>query len=499
MVVLAAGLRLPNLTRTYWVDEGISVGIASHHLTQIPALLRLDGSPPLFYVLLHFWLQAFGSSEVSTHLLPLVTSLLLIPAAWWCARTLFGPTAARYATVLAATNPFLAWFSTETRMYPLVCGLAMVGVTMAVRAARDRSGRDAVWAVLLLSALVYSHNWGLYIVAATATVLVFVALRKGDRVVALGVLAGALAIGLLYLPWLPSFLFQARNTAAPWAIRPTIGDLIADPASTLAGTLAAVLVPLVGLGVIWTWWSNPSELDSPVDVLGSIGLLAVGAGWVVAQVDPSWTSRYLAVALGPLLLALVGLLAPSRLGRRIIICSSAVLVVWSVIGSLLPAPNARYAKSNVAAVAGQARPFLRGGDLVVVTQTEQVAVVAHYLQPGLVYATPTGVVTDPHVVDWRDLIHRLSVANACDSIAPAIDGLPVGAHVFVVNPLKRIGASGTTWSKTVNAQVVAINELLFDAPALQEVGALSPASTPKPYSAVNGVLFVKRRGPTLCT
>ena len=40
MVVLAAGLRLPNLTRSYWVDEGISVGIASHRLTEIPALLR---------------------------------------------------------------------------------------------------------------------------------------------------------------------------------------------------------------------------------------------------------------------------------------------------------------------------------------------------------------------------------------------------------------------------------------------------------------------------
>src|SRR5271165_5228303 len=58
LVVLAALLRLPNLARAYWVDEGISVGIASHHLSQIPGLLRHDGSPPLFYVLLHFWVRA---------------------------------------------------------------------------------------------------------------------------------------------------------------------------------------------------------------------------------------------------------------------------------------------------------------------------------------------------------------------------------------------------------------------------------------------------------
>jgi mannosyltransferase len=500
MVLLAAALRLPNIDRAYWVDEGISVGIASHHLREIPSLLRLDGSPPLFYVILHFWVRAFGTSEVATHLLPLLTSLLLIPVAWWCARTLFGPTAARYATVLAATNPFLAWFSTETRMYPLICGLSMLGVTMAVRAARDHSTKDGLWAVLFLTALIYSHNWGLYVVATTTSVLLAVAWRKKDWILVLGVAAGAAIIAVAYLPWLPSLLFQTRNTAAPWAIRPAIGDLIADPSSTMAGTLAVVVVPLIGLGVVWTWWSNPStERDAPVDLVGSIGLLTVAVGWLVAQLDPSWTSRYLAVALGPLLLALVGVLGPSRLGRQIMIGCSALLVIWSVIGSLLPTPNARYAKSNVAAVAHDARPFLRGGDLVVVTQTEQVAVLAHYLPAGLVYATPTGVVTDPHVVDWRDLIHRLATANACDTIAPAIDGLPIGGHVLVVNPLREIGASGTTWSRTVNAQVEGINDLLFNAPALQEIGSLTPATAPKPYSAVTGLLFVKGRGPALCS
>ena len=69
LVVLAFLLRVPNLGRAYWIDEGISVGIASHPLRQIPGLLRQDGSPPLFYVVLHFWMQAFGNSPVNTHLL----------------------------------------------------------------------------------------------------------------------------------------------------------------------------------------------------------------------------------------------------------------------------------------------------------------------------------------------------------------------------------------------------------------------------------------------
>ena len=81
LVVLAAALRLPNLGRAYWVDEGISVGVASHHLTQIPGLLRHDGSPPFFYVILHFWLRAFGGSQISTHILSLLISLVVVVVA----------------------------------------------------------------------------------------------------------------------------------------------------------------------------------------------------------------------------------------------------------------------------------------------------------------------------------------------------------------------------------------------------------------------------------
>ncbi|MGH9095276.1 MAG: hypothetical protein ACRDXE_08960, partial [Acidimicrobiales bacterium] len=50
LVTFAALLRVVNLGRGYWVDEGISIGIASHPVDQIPHLLRLDGSPPLFYL-----------------------------------------------------------------------------------------------------------------------------------------------------------------------------------------------------------------------------------------------------------------------------------------------------------------------------------------------------------------------------------------------------------------------------------------------------------------
>ena len=72
-------LRTRQLHAAFWIDEGISVGIAHEHLTSIPHLLREDGSPPLYYMLLGLWVRVFGDGEAATHSLSLVFGLACIP------------------------------------------------------------------------------------------------------------------------------------------------------------------------------------------------------------------------------------------------------------------------------------------------------------------------------------------------------------------------------------------------------------------------------------
>jgi mannosyltransferase len=50
----------------YWIDEAITVGIASHEPGEIPSLLRQDGSPPLYYLLPHAWIAVAGTGEAAT-------------------------------------------------------------------------------------------------------------------------------------------------------------------------------------------------------------------------------------------------------------------------------------------------------------------------------------------------------------------------------------------------------------------------------------------------
>jgi mannosyltransferase len=332
----------------------------------------------------------------------------------------------------------------------------------------------------------------------TAATLLIGALRRKDRKIAVAVAAGAAAAVVLWLPWLPSFVVQARTTAAPWAVRPLISDLIADPTTALGGTLGAVVVPVAVFAAWWTRRRRPLAESSTAGVLVVVGVATCLVGWIAAQVEPSWAVRYLAVAVAPFVLATAVALVPTRLGRVTIVALCSVLAGWSVIGSLLPNPNPGDAKSNVRAIARAVARQLVPGDVVVVTQTEQVPVLAHYLPPGLIYVTPTGVVDQPGVVDWRDIIHRLQVARPCTAVAPWIDVLPVGAHVLEVDPVRQLGAAGSTWSRVVNAQVAAVDKMIAGDPGLDPIGSYAQAVRPRPYAPVVAELFRKTTGRDPC-
>ena len=43
-----------------WLDETISVNISRLPIGQIPTALSHDGAPPLYYLLLHFWMLVWG-------------------------------------------------------------------------------------------------------------------------------------------------------------------------------------------------------------------------------------------------------------------------------------------------------------------------------------------------------------------------------------------------------------------------------------------------------
>ena len=81
LLALSAAARATAIGAGYWIDEGLTVGLSSFGLLEIPSMLRQDGSPPLYYILLHLWMGVAGDGEIATHMLSLIFALLSVVAA----------------------------------------------------------------------------------------------------------------------------------------------------------------------------------------------------------------------------------------------------------------------------------------------------------------------------------------------------------------------------------------------------------------------------------
>ena len=447
LVVGSLAIRLTGFDAAYWIDEALSVGIAHQPLHEIPGLLARDGSPPLWYLLLGVWIRVFGDGETATHALALLPALGAIPVAWWAGRRIGDVRTAWIAAALAAINPFVSYFGRETRMYSLVALLSIVVAATFVLGFVRGEVRHRWWFAAALVALLYTHNWGLYLaVAAAVAVGLLAVLRRSPDVLRAAVVPFAVA-GAAYLPWLPTLLAQVQNTGAPWSYTPDARDLVRELAALWRDerVLAALGVVTTGglLPVLRRWRTKDA---AGVVVLVVLTVVPILLGWAVAHAQPSWATRYLAVIVGPLLLVVALGLASSRAVGIVALVAAAVLVIQPVtrIGGDLDVRDD--AKSNAREIAGSLGGRLRPGDAVVATQPEAVPLLRHYLGDDVTYADPAGVLDEPLLMDWRDAEERLEASTVADGLRPIVDAMDVGDRLLLVVPSTRgTRATDTSW------------------------------------------------------
>ena len=509
VVLLAISLRLrtTSLGSPFWIDEGLSVGISSHGFLEIPGVLRLDGSPPLYYLMLHVWMALFGDGQTTTHVLSLGWALLSIPALAWGAGSLFGRRAGWYAAALAAVNPFLTYYAQETRMYAMVATLSAVVAATFVHAFVLRRRRHLWLFAAALTALIYSHNWGLFLGVGTVAALVPCWLASGDR---RGLLRDAVraygVVGLLYLPWVPTLLFQAANTGAPWSVRPNLSDDIFGPLANVLGEssipFGLALAAGAGLAAILAERRAGAGTHGPappasgvrhprstaVLALMVLPVSALVVAWTASQVSPAYTGRYWAVFVGPLLLlAAIGLSHAGRLG---LVALAIIFVLW-----LNPRSAELQNKSDVRLVAARLEGQVFPGDLVVSIHPEHTPVLHYYFPEGLRYADAIGMVGDPRVFDWRDALDRLRAAKPSRTLDSYVSSLRPGQTLILTLPIIRTGSWNAPWTALVRKRSAQWQRAADRHPELVRIAAEPRFGNKRLPRGVRTVLYRKAAEP----
>ena len=405
-----------------WLDEALTVNISKLPLSQLHGALKRDGAPPLYYVLLHFWMKVFGSSNLGARSLSGVISVATFPCVWIAGKRLGGRTVAVTATVLVATSPFAIYYGTEARMYSLVAFLTAAGFLALDSALRRPTVWNLIGTALCTGLLLYTHYWALYLVAVTGAWLVFqwwrgpMRRRPGARAALLAVVVGC----LFFVPWIPTFVYQSRYTGTPWAVPANFTALV-NAVSSFAGgptnggrALALLYFALAGLGlfgmasdrvhVVLDLRTRPVARGLVIAVVGTLAL-AVAAGYLQSS---AFSARYASVIFVPLLLV-VALGIATLSDRRI---ASAVLVAAALFGLATSVSNIWTQRSQALDVASVLARVGKPGDIVAYCPDQLGPDTSRLLPSGKYQQITFPRDTGPQFVDWVDY------ANATGSASP---------------------------------------------------------------------------------
>jgi hypothetical protein len=447
VVALGVGLRLWS-TSAFWLDEAQTVQFARLPLADLHSALKTDGAPPLYYVLLHGWISlldgiGIGDKPWAVRGLSMFFSIAALPLAYVAGRRLGGSKwHGRVALIIFAVNPWSVRYAGEVRMYSLVVLLVLLAV-LAADWLRERPGPlPAVALGAVTAALLYTHYWATFLIATVGlVVLVRAWLRPTERRAARLQLAGMAGGGVLFLPWVPTMLYQSAHTGAPWASRPDLGSVAGLPTDwyggggPVGGTLGLLVLPLILLAVFGRRRPGSSVVIGarPEGVAARLAVITLGTlllGLVICILTGgAMVGRYTAVVL-PLALLLVAF------GIRVLPPAGAVgvLSVFVVFGLLGGLTQATTPHTQAGRVADVLNAQAKTGDLIVYCPDQLApAVEARLTVPGVDRLTLPQQ-ADPAVIDWTDYEKRIAVLRPktlVDGIVDLVHASPDATVWFI--------------------------------------------------------------------
>ncbi len=328
---------------SYWGDEAASVMSAERSLPSLFRMLgNVDAVHGTYYVILHFWIEAFGASEFSTRFPSAIAIGVATAGIYLLARRLTGTTVATISALVFVVLPRVTYMGAEARSTAMATAIAVWLTVLLVhimrREAQGRLARAGLWSgyAALLAAGIYMFLYVVLLVPVLALTAFLLSPRGPQRARMLRDWATATAAALmLALPVMLAGVNQREQIAfigrrpeksvldaavqqwfgnVPLAVVAWLligaavvtsyllrGRLAASPATkkTLAIALAWMLFPS-GVLLFGTHFVTPMYSLRYLSICTPAAALAVGIG--IAWLKPRWAQASIVVLIVSLLL-----------------------------------------------------------------------------------------------------------------------------------------------------------------------------------------------------
>lgn len=459
--------------QSFWMDEALSILFAQPRFpSPFFENLTFGVHPPLYYLILHFWMDRFGDSDAVIRLLSALCSGLFVLLLYRLGTVLLGARTALLAATICAFSSFQIWYAQEARSYALVMLLALLCMWCVVRAIEAPRTSNASLLGATIALLFLTHYVALlFIITLMSSYALSIVLRyrrpsaapqrephqRDLKLAVRGFLISCLVALLGVSWWIPNFPKQ-HGAFTPWIARPSVGELLTLPLELLSLHLSfslraffTALLIATPLAILLTQRTSGTLLPDTAHFpeggahvrlwLMSLALVPPLVAWTLSQwTTPIFLPRTLSMSAPALYLLIADLMQSLRSSSwRALVLS----VVLALGGVLLPQQFTAIRKQDWRGAARFVEVRHREGDAFVFEAPGVETVFGHYFDRS------------------RFEIQRLADPLAADRVWTIIGMSPL-TKKQVDGHMRRVGYKSMKWRGFVGVEVSLFSKIASD-------------------------------------
>lgn len=186
--------------QSFWRDEAFSYLLAKKNILEIIIHSAKDFNPPLYYIILHFWIKIFGSSEIAIRSLSLIFFWATIYVAFLFLENILKIKSRLFRIIylsLFIINPLLVYYGFEARMYSMFAFFSLLSFYSLLK-------KDVKTYLIATVFGMYTHYFMIFVVLIQ--LLIF---KSKKQIISL----------ILFIPWITFLIIKNQNLLSSFWIQ----------------------------------------------------------------------------------------------------------------------------------------------------------------------------------------------------------------------------------------------------------------------------------------
>lgn len=210
--------------RSFWYDEAVVLLEAQKNLIALFHINSEGIHPPLYRLIMHFWLY-LGQSEGVIRIPSLIFSSISIIVGYKIVKLIFNKRVALYTALFITVSPFHIYYAQEVKSYSLFFLLSLASLYFFIKVTKEN--KIGLWlGYIFFTALsIYAHYFSFLSIFAQNLFLIFNYKRHEKGLLKKWVTAQCLVF-LLFIPGLSACVQHVRRVTGNFWIPPVSGENI---------------------------------------------------------------------------------------------------------------------------------------------------------------------------------------------------------------------------------------------------------------------------------